>query len=95
MDVVLEDPYALPFQDGAFSVVASLHAFEHTDFFWLTFLELARVCAAGGYIFLAAPAQVGYHAMPADNWRFQAGAPAALERWARHSGHGEREGARS
>ena len=86
VDVVLEDPYAFPFADESFDVVVSIDTFEHADFFWLTLLEMIRVCRADGLIFISAPQEQKYHAVPTDSWRFQNDAPHALERWAHRNG---------
>ena len=55
VDVVLEDPHKLPFEDASFDVVLSSSVFEHTDFFWELFKEKCRCVKPGGYIYINAP----------------------------------------
>jgi len=43
VDVVLEDPYKLPFDDESHDVVISSSCFEHSEFFWMTFMECIRI----------------------------------------------------
>ncbi len=50
VDVVLDDPYRLPFADASVDVVVSSSCFEHIEFFWLMFNEALRVLAPGGLI---------------------------------------------
>jgi SAM-dependent methyltransferase len=45
-------------------------AFEHIEYFWLTWLEMARVLKPGGLIFLLAPSRGYEHRHPQDCWRF-------------------------
>lgn len=54
VDVVLEDPYRLPFPDGKFDVVVSTSCFEHSEFFWLLFLEVLRILSPRGLFYLNA-----------------------------------------
>ena len=61
VDIVLEDPYKLPFNDNSIDVVLSISTFEHTDFFWVTFLEILRVLKPEGLFFLRT-ACVGWRA---------------------------------
>ena len=37
VDLVLKDPYKLPFDDNSIDVIISISTFEHTEFFWLTY----------------------------------------------------------
>jgi hypothetical protein len=55
--------------------------------FWLTFAEMARVVAPGGFIYISAPSNGPYHGHPGDCWRFYSDAPKALAQWATHCGH--------
>lgn len=70
VDVVLKSPYKLPFASGSVDVVLSGQAFEHIEFFWLTWLEMIRVLKPGGLIFLIAPSRGPEHRYPQDCWRF-------------------------
>jgi len=70
VDIVLKTAYNLPMPSGCADVVISGQAFEHIGFFWLTWLELARVLKPGGLIFLIAPSRGPEHRYPVDCWRF-------------------------
>src|SRR5690242_13750953 len=85
VDLVLDDPYAYPFSDGAFDMIVSTSCFEHDPMFWLTFLEMSRVLRDGGILYINAPSSGQYHTHPWDNWRFYPDAALALERWGRRS----------
>jgi SAM-dependent methyltransferase len=85
VDLVLTDPYQLPFPDGGFDAVVSTSCFEHDSFFWLTFLECLRVLRPGGYFYLNAPSNGIYHTYPDDNWRFYPDAGRALVKWAKRN----------
>jgi SAM-dependent methyltransferase len=83
VDVLLQDPYTFPFDADEFDLVVSSSCFEHTDFFWLTFLEMVRVTKSGGYLYINAPSNGIVHRYPRDNWRFYPDSGRALEAWAR------------
>ena len=70
VDVVLSSPYLLPFASYSVDVIVSGQACEHVEFFWLTWLEMARVLKPGGVIFLLAPSRGPEHRYPQDCWRF-------------------------
>lgn len=86
VDIVLEDPFSLPFPEGSFDAAVSTSCFEHDTMFWLTFLEMCRVTRPGGYIYLNAPSRGPYHGYPGDCWRFYPDAGSSLEAWGRRSG---------
>jgi SAM-dependent methyltransferase len=86
VDLVLEDPHHLPFDDQTFDAVVSTSCFEHDSFFWLTFLECIRVLRKGGLFYLNAPSNGKYHSHPRDHWRFYPDAGLALCAWAQRSG---------
>ena len=54
VDIVLNDPYKFPFEDGTIDAIISISTFEHTEFFWLTYLEILRVLKSDGLFFLNA-----------------------------------------
>lgn len=83
VDVLLADPYALPFEDGSADLVVSGQALEHIEFFWLTMAEIARILRPGGLAFLIAPSRGPEHRFPVDCWRFYPDGFRALARWAR------------
>ena len=70
VDVVLKSPYHLPFASGSIDLVVSGQAFEHVEFFWMTWLEMMRVLKPGGMVFLIAPSRGPEHRYPQDCWRF-------------------------
>ena len=43
VDVIIEDAYKLPFADDTFDVAVTSSCFEHSEFFWLTFMEILRI----------------------------------------------------
>lgn len=81
--VVRYDPYALPFEDSSIDIAVSGQAFEHYEFFWLAFAEMARVVKPEGYIFLIAPSAGPVHRFPADCYRFYPDAYPALAKYAK------------
>lgn len=82
VDCVLASPYRLPFASGSLDVFVSGQAFEHIEFFWLTWLEMARTLKPGGMIFLVAPSRGPEHRYPVDCWRFYPDGFAALAKYA-------------
>jgi SAM-dependent methyltransferase len=87
VDIVLEDPYVLPFEDNSFDAVVTTSCFEHDTFFWLTFSEMCRVAKQGGFVYVNAPSSGRYHRHPLDCWRFYPDAGFALVEWAARAGH--------
>lgn len=85
VDLVMDDPYVFPVGDREFELVISGQAFEHIEFFWLTFLEMCRVCS--GHIIVIAPSNGIVHRYPVDCWRFYPDSWKALERYARRMGY--------
>lgn len=83
VDVVLDDPYRFPFPDDSMDVVVCGQVFEHAEFFWRLFDEMARVTHPDGMLFVIAPSAGPIHRHPVDCYRFYPDAMAAL---ARHSG---------
>lgn len=70
VDVVVKDPYRWPLRRWSADVVISGQAFEHIEFFWLTWREMVRILRPGGLIFLLAPSCGIEHRYPVDCWRF-------------------------
>jgi SAM-dependent methyltransferase len=81
VDVVLDDPYYLPFKDSSTDIVVSSSCFEHSEMFWLLFLEIMRVLKPTGIFYLNAPSNGEFHRWPVDCWRFYPDAGGALVRW--------------
>ena len=70
VDLVLASPYRLPLPDASVDLIVSGQAFEHIDYFWLTWIEMVRVLKPNGKIFLLAPSRGFEHRYPVDCWRF-------------------------
>jgi SAM-dependent methyltransferase len=86
VDVVLDDPYVLPFPTASIDVVVSISCFEHSEMFWLAFLEIMRVLKPAGLFYLNAPSNGAFHRHPVDCWRFYPDSGRALVHWARRNG---------
>jgi SAM-dependent methyltransferase len=85
VDVVLDDPYKFPFKDKSVDVAISISNFEHTEFFWLTYLEILRVLKDDGLFFLNAPSNSKYHRHETDNWRFYPDSSISLQKWGEYN----------
>lgn len=86
VDVVMQDSLEIPLDSNSVDVVISSSMFEHADFFWVSFLEMVRVCRPGGLIYICAPANGDFHRYPRDSWRFYPDASLALRDWAIRNG---------
>jgi SAM-dependent methyltransferase len=86
VDIVMEDPYKIPLESSSIDIVLSSSCFEHSEFFWLIFLEILRVLKPNGLFYLNAPSTGGYHRYPVDCWRFYPDSGKALVAWAKHNG---------
>lgn len=82
VDIVLDNPYKLPFDDSSVDVVLSTSVFEHCEFFWVLFLEIMRVLKPNGIFYINAPSHGEYHTYPIDAWRFYPDAGLSLQNWA-------------
>jgi SAM-dependent methyltransferase len=87
VDIVLTDPYVLPFEDNTFDFAISSSCFEHSEFFWLSFLETIRVLKPHGLFYLNAPSNGDFHRFPVDCWRFFPDSGQALVNWANRNGY--------
>lgn len=86
VDVILTDPYKFPFGDETFDVAVCSNCLEHSEFFWLTFMEILRILKPTGLLFITVPANAAVHRYPVDCWRFYPDSGMALRNWARRSG---------
>ena len=86
VDLVLDDPYQLPFADSSVDFVVSSSCFEHSEFFWVLFDEILRALRPAGIFCLNAPATGPVHRFPVDCWRFYPDAGEALVNWSRRRG---------
>ncbi|MEE1918360.1 MULTISPECIES: rhamnan synthesis F family protein [Pseudomonas] len=87
VDIVLDDPYVLPFEDESIDVVICNSGFEHSDMFWLVFNEFLRILKPAGLMCISAPSNGYVQRRPEDCWRFYPDAGNALVKWARRSGY--------
>ena len=87
VDVVLDDPYKLPFGDGTVDVIVCSSVFEHSQFFWVLFLEIIRILKPEGLFYLNAPSNGYVHRYPVDCWRFYPDSGSALVEWAERNGY--------
>lgn len=86
VDVVLTDPYRMPFEDNSLDVVVSSSCFEHSEMFWLLFMDLLRILKPNGLLYINVPSSGAFHRYPVDCWRFYPDSGRALITWARHNG---------
>ncbi len=87
VDVLLTDPYVLPFGDASVDVVVCSSVFEHSEFFWLLFLEVMRILKPDGLFYLNAPSNGFVHRYPVDCWRFYPDSGLALVAWGKKNGY--------
>jgi SAM-dependent methyltransferase len=85
VDIVLDDPYVLPFDTGTVDIIISSSVYEHTEWFWVSFLECMRVLKPGGLMYIQVPSNGPVHRFPVDCWRFYPDSAEALAKWARHN----------
>jgi SAM-dependent methyltransferase len=87
VDVVLKDAYHFPFPDNYADFVITSSCFEHSQFFWLSFIESMRILKPNGVIYINAPSNGMYHRYPTDNWRFYPDSGQALTKYAQLEGY--------
>jgi SAM-dependent methyltransferase len=86
VDVILDDPYTLPFADASLDCIVSSSVFEHSEMFWLLFNEIIRVLKPNGLFYLNAPSNGFFHRYPVDCWRFYPDSAKAMVTWAKRCG---------
>lgn len=86
VDVVITDPYKLPLENGSVDACVTSSCFEHSEFFWLSYLECLRILKPDGLLFLNTPSNGYFHRYPVDCWRFYPDAGMALRNWGRRNG---------
>lgn len=87
VDCVITDPYKYPFEENSIDIVVSISTFEHTDFFWLSFLEILRILKPEGLFFLNAPSNSHFHRHPVDSWRFYPDSSYSLVKWGKKNNY--------
>jgi len=85
VDVIIDDPYSLPFENESVDICTSSSVFEHSEMFWLLFLEILRILKPGGLFYLNVPSNGDFHRYPVDCWRFYPDAGKALISWAKRN----------
>ena len=89
VDVVLDDPYVYPFKDEEIDVVIANNIFEHSEHFWILYLELIRILKPNGILYTNSPSNGDFHRGPfnqdslIDAWRFYPDSGKALQNWAK------------
>ena len=86
VDIVMEDPYKVPFGDGQIDYCICSSVFEHSEMFWLLFVELLRILKPHGLLYLNVPSNGHFHRYPVDCWRFYPDSGNALVNWAKRCG---------
>jgi len=87
VDIVMHDPYIIPLEDNSVDYIISTSCFEHSEFFWLTFLEIMRVLKPDGLFYLNSPSNGPFHRYPVDCWRFYPDSAVALSKWGNKNGY--------
>ena len=87
VDFILTDPYKLPLDDDSVDMIVSSSCFEHSEMFWVLFLEIARVLKPGGLFYLNVPSNGMFHRYPVDCWRFYPDSGNALVTWAKRNNY--------
>jgi SAM-dependent methyltransferase len=85
VDIVLQDPYKMPFEDEHFDIIICSSVFEHSQMFWLLYLEIMRILKPKGIFYLNVPSTGEFHRYPVDCWRFYPDSANALVEWAKHN----------
>ena len=85
VDFVLQDPYQLPFVSDFADIVLSSSCFEHSEMFWITFMEIMRILKPHGLLYLNVPSNGSFHRYPVDCWRFYPDSGRALVSWAQRN----------
>lgn len=86
VDVVLTDSYNLPFDGGSIDIVVSCSCFEHSEMFWVLYLEILRILKPTGLLYLNAPSDGRVHTYPVNCRSFYPDSGQALFVWAKRNG---------
>jgi SAM-dependent methyltransferase len=87
VDIILEKEYTFPLDNESADMVITSSCFEHSEMFWLSFLEGIRILKPNGLFYINAPSGGHYHGYPGDSWRFFPDAGRSLSKWANHNGY--------
>ncbi len=86
VDILIADSYQLPFESDSVDSVICSSVFEHSEFFWMLFLECLRILKPDGLLYVNAPSNGKVHRYPIDGWRFYPDAGHSLVKWAKSQG---------
>jgi SAM-dependent methyltransferase len=86
VDIVLQDPYKLPLENDSIDIIVTSSCLEHSEFFWLVYLEILRTLKPKGLLYINAPSRGDYHRYPVDCWRFYPDSGIALSKWGLRNG---------
>ena len=87
VDIVLTDQYKFPLENECCDVLISSSVFEHSEMFWISFLEALRVLRSDGLMYCNVPSNWEmFHRHPVDCWRFFPDAAKGLQTWGRYNG---------
>jgi len=87
VDIVLTEAYKFPIPDECADIITCSSAFEHSEMFWVTFLEVMRILKPQGLFYMNAPSNGGFHQFPVDCWRFFPDSGKAFVTWGKHNGY--------
>ena len=82
VDLKISDPYNFPLENATCDLVLCSSVFEHSEFFWILFLECLRILKPTGLLYIQTPSNGIVHRYPIDAWRFYPDSGKALEGWA-------------
>jgi len=86
VDVIITDPYELPFPDNSADIVVCSSVFEHSEFFWELYVEILRILKPRGVLYLCVPSNGNFHRYPVDCYRFYPDAGIGLAKWGQKKG---------
>lgn len=86
VDLVMTDPYSIPIVSNTADICVTSSCIEHSEFFWLLFLDMLRILKPSGLLYINVPSNGAFHQYPVDCWRFYPDSGLALQNWARKSG---------
>jgi lipopolysaccharide biosynthesis protein/SAM-dependent methyltransferase/exonuclease VII small subunit len=86
VDRIVTDPYSLPVDDETADIVVCSSVYEHSEMFWLLYLECLRILKPDGLLYINCPSNGMMHRFPIDAWRFYPDSGKALEVWAEKCG---------
>jgi SAM-dependent methyltransferase len=86
VDIILDDPYKLPLENESVDVILSSSVFEHSEMFWVLYLEIMRVLKPHGLFYLNVPSNGDFHRWPVDCYRFYPDSGRGLVTWGKYNG---------